>query len=312
MRPLAVIGNVNVDLIVGPVAPWPKAGTETVVDHDDLRVGGQAGNTALAWQTLGIDFEIAANVGDDQFGRWLREAFGHRAQNWAIRPEGTTLSVGMTHPDGERTFFTTRGHLPRFGLDDVLSVLDGNRLAGGYALLSGSFLTDDLTRDYGALFDWAEAHRISVALDTGWPIDGWTEANCAAARGWLSRCELALFNEVETTTLAGVGNPGEAARRIRDGMKDGAIVVVKRGPDGAIAISVEGELIEVPAPHVNVVDTIGAGDVFNAAFLAALAQGRSLEKCLSIAIQVASRAISTLPRDYGGPIQFEDAVHERA
>ena len=66
MRPLAVIGNVNVDLIVGPVAPWPKAGTETVVDHDDLRVGGQAGNTGLAWQALGIDFEIAANVGDDQ------------------------------------------------------------------------------------------------------------------------------------------------------------------------------------------------------------------------------------------------------
>ncbi|TGW06294.1 carbohydrate kinase family protein, partial [Mesorhizobium sp. M2D.F.Ca.ET.145.01.1.1] len=71
MRPLAVIGNVNVDLIVGPVAPWPKAGTETVVDHDELRVGGQAGNTGLAWQALGVDFAIAANVGDDQFGHWL-------------------------------------------------------------------------------------------------------------------------------------------------------------------------------------------------------------------------------------------------
>ncbi|WP_434723813.1 PfkB family carbohydrate kinase [Mesorhizobium sp. RIZ17] len=312
MLPLAVIGNVNVDLIVGPVAPWPKAGTETVVDHDDLRVGGQAGNTALAWQALGVDFEIAANIGDDQFGRWLREAFGRRAQNWPVRPEGTTLSVGMTHPDGERTFFTTRGHLPRFGLADVLSVLDGNRLSGGYALLCGSFLTDDLTRDYDAFFDWAEAHGIAVALDTGWPIDGWTQANCTAARGWLSRCELALFNEVETTTLAGLASPAEAARKIRDGMRDGATVVVKRGPDGAIAIGTDGKLIEAAAPRVSVIDTIGAGDVFNAAFLAALAQGRPLEDCLSAAILVASRAISTLPRDYGGPIQFEDAVHERA
>ena len=312
MRPLAVIGNVNVDLIVGPVAPWPKAGTETVVDHDDLRVGGQAGNTALAWQALGIDFEIAANLGDDQFGRWLREAFGRRAQKWPVRPEGTTLSVGMTHPDGERTFFTTRGHLPRFSLADVLSVLDGNRLSCGYALLCGSFLTDDLARDYGAFFDWAEARRIAVALDTGWPIDGWTEANCAAARAWLSRCELALFNEVETTTLAGLASPVEAARKIRDGMKGGATVVVKRGPDGAIAIGAGGGLVDVPAPRVHVVDTIGASEVFNAAFLAALAQGRPLENCLSAAIRVASRAISTLPRDYGGPIQFEDADHERA
>lgn len=312
MRPLAVIGNVNVDLIVGPVAPWPKAGTETVVDHDDLRVGGQAGNTALAWQALEIDFEIAANLGDDQFGRWLREAFGPRAERWPVRPEGTTLSVGMTHPDGERTFFTTRGHLPRFSLTDVLAMLDGKRLSGGYALLCGSFLTDDLAHDYDAFFDWADTHQIAVVLDTGWPIDGWTPANCVAARRWLSRCELALFNEVETTTLAGLENPVEAARKIRDGMKEGATVVVKRGPDGAIAIGDDDQLIDVPAPGVDVVDTIGAGDVFNAAFLAALAQERPLTGCLSAAIQVASRAISTLPRDYGGRMFFEEAINERA
>lgn len=109
MRPLAVIGNVNVDLILGPAAPWPKAGTEIIVDHDELRVGGAAGNSALAWQALGVEFEIAANIGSDQFGRWLSEAFGHRSDKWPVRPEKTTLSVGITHPDGERTFFTTRG-----------------------------------------------------------------------------------------------------------------------------------------------------------------------------------------------------------
>jgi len=312
MRPLAVIGNVNVDLIVGPVAPWPAAGTETVVDHDELRVGGQAGNSGLAWEALGVDFEIAANVGDDQFGRWLREAFGSRSQKWPVRPEGTTLSVGMTHPDGERTFFTTRGHLPRFSLADVFAVLDGKRLSGGYALLCGSFLTDDLTCDYDAFFDWADRHDIAVALDTGWPMAGWTAANCAATRAWLSRCDLALFNEVETLTLAGLESPVDAAREIRFSMKKGATVVVKRGPDGALAIGPDGALVEAAAPNVKVVDTIGAGDVFNAAFLAALAQDQPLRSCLSAATQVASRAISTLPRNYGGPMQFEDAVHERA
>ncbi|ANT53322.1 PfkB family carbohydrate kinase [Mesorhizobium amorphae] len=312
MRPLAVIGNVNVDLIVGPVAPWPKAGTETVVDHDELRVGGQAGNTALAWQALDVDFDIAANVGDDQFGRWLREAFGHRAEKWPMRAEGTTLSVGMTHPDGERTFFTTRGHLPRLSLADVISGLDGKRLSGGCALLCGSFLTDDLTRDYDAFFDWADRHRIAVALDTGWPIDGWTAANCAAARAWLSRCELALFNEVETLTLAAMEDPVDAAREIRFGMKKGAVAVVKRGPQGALAVGPDGALVEAPAPDVKVVDTIGAGDVFNAAFLAALARDQPLAACLSFATKVASRAISTLPRNYGGALLFEDASHERA
>lgn len=312
MRPLAVIGNVNVDLIVGPVAPWPKAGTETVVDHDELRVGGQAGNTGLAWQALGVDFEIAANVGDDQFGHWLREAFGAHADKWPVHPESTTLSVGMTHPDGERTFFTTRGHLPRFSLADVISVLDGKRLAGGYALLCGSFLTDDLTRDYEAFFDWANGHGIAVALDTGWPLQGWTPANCKAARNWLARCDLALFNEVETVTLAGLPDPVEAARQIQSSMKRGATAVVKRGPEGAVAIGPGGALVRATAPDVKVIDTIGAGDVFNAAFLAALAQDQALTVSLNAATQVASRAISTLPRNYGGPMQFEGSMHERA
>jgi sugar/nucleoside kinase (ribokinase family) len=308
MRPLAVIGNVNVDLILGPAAPWPTAGTEIIVDHDELRVGGSAGNSALAWAALGVEFQIAANVGSDQFGNWLREAFGDRAAKWPVRPERTTLSVGITHPDGERTFFTTRGHLPRFGIADVFTTIDGPAMAGGYALVCGSFLTDDLARDYDVLFDWAATHEITLALDTGWPLDGWTEQNCTTTLRWLSRCGIALLNEVESTTLAGLDDPIDAARDIRSHMPDGAIVVVKCGPDGAVAIGPDGALVVVAAPKVEVVDTIGAGDVFNAAFLAALARGKSLEACLLAGTQVASQAISTLPRHYGGPLVSEEAV----
>jgi sugar/nucleoside kinase (ribokinase family) len=302
MRPLAVIGNVNVDLILGPAEPWPKAGTEIIVDHDELRVGGAAGNSALAWGALGIDFDIAANTGTDEFGRWLRQSFGERAEKWPIRPEGTTLSVGITHPDGERTFFTTRGHLPRFSLADVFAALDGSRLSGGYALLCGSFLTDDLTCDYPALFGWADRHGITLALDTGWPLDGWTEANRQATRNWLSRCGCALLNEVEATTLSDLSDPIEAAREIKRHMPEGAIVVVKRGPDGAIAVDADGAFVSAAAPSVQVVDTIGAGDVFNAAFLAALADDLPLSDCLATGTRVASRAISTLPRSYGGSL----------
>ncbi|MGZ2485062.1 sugar/nucleoside kinase (ribokinase family) [Rhizobium pisi] len=307
MRPLAVIGNVNVDLILGPAAPWPKAGTEIIVDHDELRVGGSAGNSALAWQALGVEFEIAANIGSDQFGRWLAEAFGRRSEKWPVRPERTTLSVGITHPDGERTFFTTKGHLPRFSLVDVFAVIDSERLRGGCALLCGAFLTDDLTKEYGAFFDWAERHDITVALDTGWPLDGWTEENCTATRAWLSRSGIALLNEVEATTLAGIADPIEAPREIRSHMPEGAIVVVKRGPDGAIAIGPDGLPVSAAAPVVKVVDTIGAGDVFNAAFLAAFADGKSLAACLAAGTEIASRAISTLPRNYG-PSSPEEPV----
>jgi sugar/nucleoside kinase (ribokinase family) len=91
-------------------------------------------------------------------------------------------------------------------------------------------------------------------------------------------------------------------------MPDGAIVVVKRGPEGAIAIGADGSLVSVAAPRVTVVDTIGAGDVFNAGFLAALARGEPLAACISAGTAVASRAISTLPRSYGPAKASEEAV----
>ena len=302
MRPLAAIGNVNVDLILGPAEPWPKAGTEIIVDHDELRVGGCAGNNALAWDSLGVDYAIAANVGNDQFGAWLKEAFGERSRDWPVEAVATTLSVGITHPDGERTFFTTRGHLPLFSFPEVLSMLDGDRLGGGYALVSGAFLTDALTLAYDELFAWADAHEIAVALDTGWPLDGWTETNRLRTRAWLKRCHCALFNEVETTTLTGEADVTVAARKLKDAMPADAIVVVKRGPRGAFALDRDGQAFSVAAPRVDVIDTIGAGDVFNAGFLAALAADMPLKACLETGVAIASEAISTLPRSYGKPL----------
>ena len=93
-----------------------------------------------------------------------------------------------------------------------------------------------------AFFDWADRHDIAVALDTGWPMAGWTAANCTATRAWPFALRSGAFNEVETVTLAGLESPVDAAREIRFSMKKGATVVVKRGPDGALAIGPERRL----------------------------------------------------------------------
>ncbi|WP_188823048.1 carbohydrate kinase family protein [Brucella endophytica] len=314
MRPLAVAGNVNVDLIMGPATPWPKPGTEIIVDHDELRVGGAAGNSALAWSALGLDYQIAANTGSDQFGAWLREAFAPRSAAWPVADGGTTLSVGITHPGDERTFFTTRGHLPALDWPQVRGMLDWERLRGGILLLCGSFLTEALTADYDALYDMADAHGVAVALDTGWPLDGWTQANCDAARRWLARSSCLLLNEVEATTLSGENTPETAARTLRELMSAGAIAVVKCGPRGALAFGADGARYHAPAPKVDVVDTIGAGDVFNAAFLAAHALGQPLAKNLQYGVDVASTAVSTLPRRYdaGQGLYMKEDADERA
>ncbi len=234
MRALAVAGNVNVDLILGPVAPWPQLGTEVIVAHDDLRVGGAAGNTALVWQANGLDFQCAASIGADLFGDWLAAAFPEHALRWPISPRRTTLSIGVTHPDGERAFFTTDGHLRDMTASGVLSALDGVALRGGVLLLCGMFVTDALAAGYGEIFDWADSFGIAVALDTGWPPHGWTEATRAQTLAWLARSKIALLNEAEATSLAETNDVETAATALRLSMPQGSRVIIKRGANGAL------------------------------------------------------------------------------
>jgi sugar/nucleoside kinase (ribokinase family) len=296
-RPLAVVGNVNVDLILGPAEPWPQPGTEVIVAHDDLRVGGAAGNASLAWTGLGAAHQVAANVGSDVFGTWLRDGFGALAAGWTVEPSATTVSVGITHPNGERTFFTSQGHLPALSFPAVRGMLDSERLRGGILLLCGAFLTDRLTADYHALFDWAEAHGIDVALDTGWPLAGWTDAVLSASRAWLPRCRYLLLNEIEISALAGTADHEAAAAALAPLLHPDATIVTKLGPRGAVAFFRGEPVVAVAAPQVAVVDTIGAGDVFNAGFLDALARDRPLAEAVEAGVAAASAAISaTGPR----------------
>ena len=298
MRPLAVAGNLNVDLIMGPVAPWPQPGTEVIVPHDDLRVGGAAGNTALAWAANGVAFQFAANIGSDLFGNWLAAAFPLHAPQWPVSPRRTTVSVGVTHPNGERTFFTTDGHLRDFTASEVLATLEGPSLRGGVLLLCGAFVTEALAAGYGDIFDWAATHGVAVALDTGWPTHGWTEAVRTQTLAWLARSQFALLNEVEATSLTQTADVETAAAALRHAMPPGACVVIKRGADGALALDASGQSCRIAAQTLTVRDTIGAGDIFNAGFLAAMAHGRALPDCLRQGVACASRAISTHPRQY--------------
>ena len=101
-------------------------------------------------------------------------------------------------------------------------------------------------------------------------------------------------NDVELTALTGEPDPVAALRHLDNGR---TLTVVKRGARGALALALDcRRAIEAMPPAVDVVDTTGAGDSFNAGFLYAWLQGRPLDACLHAA--AASGALST--RGVGG------------
>jgi hypothetical protein len=300
MRPLAIIGNVNVDIIVGECPPALTPGTESMVAHGDVRPAGCVGNTALAWMAMDVPFQAAANTGNDMFGDWLRGIFHAHSSAWPRESCGTTFSVGIAHPDSERTFLTTHGHIEKLTLEEVQRALDFGALSGGIALLVGGFLMDRLSSDYPGLFDLLARHKIEAALDTGWPITGWTADIRAQCLGWVERSHHLLMNEVELLSLFQVSSIEEAMKAAAHRMPADGHVIAKRGPLGASGLS-GGRLVHVPAPLVAAVDTIGAGDVFNAGYLAAMAKGAPFDAAIVAGVATASRAISTHPREYVAP-----------
>ena len=107
----------------------------------------------------------------------------------------------------------------------------------------------------------------------------------------------ALLNDEEAMGVTGLVAPHAAFDRLAADLAPGCLLVVKQGVAGARAM-IDGQSFAVAAPSVEVVDTVGAGDTFNAAFLAALARGTGIAEALRAGVECASRAISTFPRRY--------------
>jgi sugar/nucleoside kinase (ribokinase family) len=167
---------------------------------------------------------------------------------------------------------------------------------GDIVLVCGVFLSPLLVAGGQALLRTLKQRGFTVALDTGWPNEGWGAVR-AQVTSWLPHIDHVLFNEVETTGLAGLEDLDDAAQWFRAHLPSDATLVTKCGVEGAIAWQGD-ERVVCPAQQVQVIDTIGAGDAFNAGYVLGLATGCGLSDCLSMGVTTASCAISTSPRRY--------------
>src|SRR5262249_23126597 len=159
--------------------------------------------------------------------------FPEDAPRWPRSSLPTTLSVGLTHSDGERTFLTSPGHLTSFSLADVLRQVPPRAGAGDVALLCSPFLSPPLFAEFDALIAELRRRGYAVALDTGWPPEGWSVEIRARVAGWLHAVDHVLINEIEALAFSGGEGLEDALDYVCGLTAAGATVVVKRGPKGA-------------------------------------------------------------------------------
>jgi sugar/nucleoside kinase (ribokinase family) len=299
-QPLTIVGDVGLDLLMGPISQWPRVGTESLMERSELRPGGSAGNAALAVSYLGGTSLLLSAVGNDEPGTWIREQFRPLGASLAHCDAPTTLTVGLIHSCGERTFFTTRGHLEALTYELLRPRLAAAPAANSIVLLSGVFLTPALRASYPALIRELRQLGYQVALDTNWPPQDWNADLRAEVAGWISACDCVLLNDLEVRSLADAEHLPTAIGRLTPMLRRGATLVVKTGARGAIGIQ-DGQRRECAAPPATIFDTTGAGDSFNAGYLLARSRGADPGAALAAGCHAASTIISRFPRRSIGP-----------
>lgn len=286
----AILGNVNADIVVRPLSELPPPGGDLLVDRIEVRVGGAAANAAMALAGLGVIPRLVGAVGEDHLGRFVMEQLetsGLAADVVVLSDVPTGVSICVEGPGRDRTFVSMRGALDRFDA----SMVPEDLFRAPLLLVCGYFTLASLRgRPMLALLERARTAGTTILLDPDVDADGWTAVARREIDDLLPLVDGFLPNHHEVRGLSGVDDPVEAGRSFQRRCQ--GWVVVKLGAEGAVAISPHGEAHHVPVPPVEVRDTTGAGDSFNAGLVYGLSHGESWPEALAFAVRLASAVVS--------------------
>jgi sugar/nucleoside kinase (ribokinase family) len=147
-----------------------------------------------------------------------------------------------------------------------------------------------------SLLDAASGRGARTFFDTSWDPAGFGESTRRKVRDLLGCVDVFLANEAEACALASFDgdidrhSAAVAAHVLKADTR--GWVVVKLGARGCLAVGPDGTELEVPAPAVDVADTTGAGDAFNAGLVHALDGGAPWTDALEAATRFASTIVS--------------------
>jgi len=287
---LAIIGDCNPDLILTGEGVEPAFGqAEHLVDGMSFTIGGSAGIMATGAARLGLRTALFSLLGQDAFADYMLGALDERGvdtRGCVIDPaKKTGLTVVLSKGD-DRAILTYAGTIEDFDPSniDLAMVLNARHIH-----VTSFFLQKHLAPKVPWLFREARGAGATTSLDPNWDPSGRWDSNINDA---LAEADLFFPNEVEVARIAGLENVPAAAVALA---ARGPIVVVKRGARGALVAAPDGIFeMTTPASAGDALDTTGAGDSFDAGFLAGYLEGRSYEAATQLACACGSLSVRAL------------------
>jgi sugar/nucleoside kinase (ribokinase family) len=282
---LVVIGDINPDLMLSAPNLRVEFGQrESLADSAELRLGGSAAITACAASRLGLSVAFCGLVGEDEYGRFCVEAMQEHGVDTAAVRSDRDVSTGLTvilQRDGDRAIVTHLGSIGTLRGEHLdLRVIGRAR----HVHVGSYFLLDGLRDELPGLFEKLRAAGATTSLDTNDDPRGIFDVDAM-----LDHCDVLLPNEAEARRISGVASIGDAvallARRV------GTVAITTAS--GALARRL-AEVVDVDAPLVEpatIVDSIGAGDNFDAGFLYGFLHGWDLARSVHAGLDAATRSL---------------------
>jgi sugar/nucleoside kinase (ribokinase family) len=297
-----VVGDLNPDLVLtGDVVP--KFGqVEQLLDGATLTIGGSAAITAHGLARLGRPVSLVAAVGQDLFGDRLLDDLGAAGVDVGPTLRRTDLPTGLTvvlSDRDDRAILTLPGAIPTLTAAEVRTAVAAARARGlVHVHVSSLFLHPSLAAELPGLLNELRAAGLTTSLDTNDdPRGQWQGLD-----DLLPHLDVFLPNRAEVLAIGRDSDPHRAAATLAS---RGPLVVVKDGADGAFATTSDGDVVAVGGEPREPVDTTGAGDSFDAAFLDGWLDGLALSQCLHRAALAGSLAVGALGGTGGQPTRDE-------
>lgn len=283
------IGDINIDIITSKIRDMPERDSQIIIDEVSITSGGCAANFAKASARLGLKTRFIGKLGNGIFKNFLKEEL-EGIDLKTSRGAKTGVTYAITFRDNSRSFITYPGSNSELTIKDI----DFNLIKGRH-LHTASFFLQGLRGNTRKILDFAHSQGMTTSFDTGWDPKGWSEKDIKLLRKILKDIDIFFPNMKEGIAITGL----EDKRGICDKLHEfGAkIVALKLGSNGSY-ISTAEEQISVLPFKVNAIDTTGAGDVFDAAFVYGYLMNWNLKKAGIFAN--AAAALSTMGYGSGG------------
>ncbi len=274
MFDILVAGEINPDLILsGNVLP-EFGQVEKLIDSAVLAIGSSSAIFACGAARLGLKVGFIGVCGRDVFGRFMLDEMQKRdvdVSNVIIRENGQTGISVILNRDTDRAILTQPGLIPDLQASDIPpGLLHQSR----HLHVASYFLQTKLQPDLPALFQQAQSHGLTTSLDANYdPSEKWLGFD-----ELLSATNVFLPNKTEALSITHANEVESASKQLAGKCQ---LVAVKLGPEGALACAQE-QITFAKSIELRVVDTVGAGNSFDAGFLYGYLHRWTLTKSLRL------------------------------